>query len=288
MDAPNDAVVAVVRRVGLVATLLAAVTSCAAQPVAPRRGLLQPGAIPLVSHLESPLRIAKLNAAVNGAPILRYEDPSGGSPLPAYVVLPPPRGDGTHHLSMWVEVVLPCFSSDQPAPTEWIRVMALFTYAARPTRIELYHDAAARSTGRGVHVRVVGALRVADLEAGRGRVEAALRSASEPCVRDLLRSAEAGLGDTRARCDVEGFDFCVDLLAGLQRRLSDLPDGPTRAAHVASTCEEFARLRDCRSGSENGFPECPWGERRRAIHACDYLEHDTPPPSSVSGAPSWP
>lgn len=60
IDALNGAVVAVVRRVGLIAALTAMLVSCGAQPVAPRRGPLQPGVVPLVSHLESPLRIRRL------------------------------------------------------------------------------------------------------------------------------------------------------------------------------------------------------------------------------------
>ena len=277
-----------VGRVSLVATLIATLASCAAQPVAPRRGPQPPGAVPLVSHLEPPLRIWRLVVSVNGAPVRDYDGYRGQAPLPAYVVLPALRGDGPYSISMLVEVALPCFPSGPPLPTERIRVMAYFTNAAPPTRIELYHDAAARSTGRGVHVRVVGALRVADLEAYRRRVVAALQGASEPCVRELLGAAERQFEVARGRCNVPGFDFCVNLLEDLQRRLSSLPDGPARAARVADACGEFARLRACGSIIDYDPPECPWGEERHALHTCDYLEHDTPPPSSVSGAPSWP
>lgn len=254
--------------------------------MAPRRGPLPPGVVPLVSHLEPPLRIRRLIVAVNGATISNYEDSRGQAPLPAYVVLPALRGDSPYSLSLLVEVALPCFPSGPPLPTERIRVLAWFTNATPPPRIEVYHDAAARSTGRGVHVRVVGALRVADLEARRRQVVAALQGASEPCVRDLLRWAEMRLGDTRAHCDVAVFDFLVELLADLQRRLSDLSGGPARAARVAEICEEFAPMREW--GVRDDPAECPWGEERHALHTCDLYEDHNTSPSSVSGAPSWP
>lgn len=97
-----------VGRVGLVAAMFAVVVGCASQPVAPLRGPLPRGAVRLVSHLESPLRIRTLGVAVDGGlSVFHYNDSS--APLPAYIILPRPHVPGVHFLQVHVEVAHPCF-----------------------------------------------------------------------------------------------------------------------------------------------------------------------------------
>lgn len=278
-----------VGRVGLVATLLAAVASCAAQPVAPRRGPLPPGAIPLVSHLESPLRIRTLRIGFDGGlSVLNYDDSS--APLPAYILLPRPQTAGLHHiLQFYVEVAHPCFPAGHLQPTERIRGGVLFTDAAPPTRIEFFHGPGARSTGTGIHVRVVGALRPADLPYHHPPApELPASIASEGCVRDVLRIFDERLNLVRAHCDGP-HGGVLNERDGFLQLLVELPNDATRARRIAELCRWFGGNLARGGAYGQAARECVRGwEERHAIHTCDSYDDPNTSPSSVSGAPSWP
>jgi len=266
-----------VGRVGLVAAMFAVVVGCASQPVAPLRGPLPRGAVRLVSHLESPLRIRTLGVAVDGGlSVFHYNDSS--APLPAYIILPRPHVPGVHFLQVHVEVAHPCFPAGDLQPTESIRRGVLFTDAAPPTRIEFFHGPGARSTGTGIHVRVVGALRPADLPYHHPPApELPASIASEGCVRDVLRMFDERLNLARAHCDGP-HGGVLNERDGFQQLLVELPNDATRARRIAELCRWFGRNL-ARGGSYGqAARECSRGhEVRQDLRGCDaYPDHDTP------------
>lgn len=282
-----------------------ALAACVAQPQQTLRRPPPPGAVPLVSHLEPPLRIDRLMASVDNNPTFAF---SFGrvDPLPAYVVIPARNDSERHLLQLVVHVAQPCFPNGPPIPTEVIRVDAELAPGVAPTRIELHQEAGARSTGTGVHVRVVGALGFDDLAARQPPPPALPPDvAAQGCVRDVLRAFDEAARAARARCDVSGAwaavssrdEFRANLTLTrdgempegasdvLRHWFRDLPSDATRGQRIEVLCRVYAGFA-ATSHDESG-PSCPWGERRRDLRGCDaYPDHDTPLPSAI--APLWP
>ncbi|MFO0603530.1 MAG: hypothetical protein U0324_10175 [Polyangiales bacterium] len=283
-----------------------ALAACVAQPQETLRRPLPPDAVPLVSHLEPPLRLRRMIVTVDGGPTFVFDDAERRAPLPAYVMLRAPGGSGERHLQVHLEVAHPCFPSGPALPTERVLARTMFRADALPTRIELYQDPGVRSAGTGVHVRVVGALRPSDL-LSRPSPPALPPAVVVGCVRALRRRIDEFIRDSVARCDVAGVDHGQYLFESLHRALRWLYAGPSPENPV----DDLGPLLDglpgagptelrvealCRRFEESAFgwgddfvgaAACPWGERRRDLRGCDaYPDHDTPLPSAI--APLWP